>query len=129
MATIPGDELSLAREAEVRDLTANSAVAAQLEMLHDLVVGVCPDCLIKKRNDDALIYVPPERREASRNKNLLTLWAEGTGVRMRIMPEPEEMYDASNREAYLKRLQHLRGKMRSQAGCESGARIERGASP
>jgi hypothetical protein len=111
MATIPDDTLAPARDAGVHHLSTDPGVISQLEQLHDLVLSVCPDCLVKQRKDEGLIYVPPERFEAARDKNLLTMWAEGTGVRMRIMPDPEEMYDASNRVDYLGRLQRLLAKM------------------
>lgn len=116
MATIPGDTLSPASDAGQAYLTSDPTVAAQLEQLHDLVLAICPDCLVKQRGDGGLIYVPPVRRDATRDKNLLTMWAEPNGVRMRIMPAPEEMYDAGNRVAYLDRLQQLRDKLLALGG-------------
>lgn len=116
MATIPGDTLSPACDAEVNHLSADPGVVAHLQQLHDLVLVVCPDGLVKQRGDGGLIYVPPERQKAVRDKNLLTMWAEETGVRMRIMPAPEEMYDSGNRVTYLGRLQQLRDKLRSVVG-------------
>jgi hypothetical protein len=99
--------LTPARGIAVRRLATRPEVIAQLQQLHDLVLEVCPDCLVKQREDEALIYVPPQRQHATRNKNLLTMWAESSGVRMRIMPEPEEMYDRTQQATYRSRLDRL----------------------
>lgn len=111
MATIPGNDLSPAADAGVGHLSTNPGVVAYLEQLHSMVLVVYPNCLVKQRGDGALIYVPSERREATQGKNLLTMWAERAGVRMRIMPDPEEMYDPADRVTYLSRLQQLRDKL------------------
>ena len=105
LATVP--TLTPARDIAVRHLATRAEVIAQLQQLHNLVLEVCPDCLVKQREDEGLIYVPPQRQHATRNKNLLTMWAEPSGVRMRIMPEPEEMYDRTQHTTYRRRLDQL----------------------
>jgi hypothetical protein len=106
-ATVHGETLRPAQEFSVNELSMRAEVVTQLEELHNLVLEVCPDCLVKQRGDGGLIYVPFQRQHAPRNKNLLTMWAESSGVRMRIMPEPEEMYDRTQQAAYRSRLDRL----------------------
>src|SRR5690242_16823227 len=101
---IPDAKLRPAKGMGFNHFSSNPEVTAYLEQLHELVLSVCCDCLIKQRNDEGLIYVPPERQHAKRDKNLLTMWAMKNGVRMRIMPDPEEMYNPRDHEAYLERL-------------------------
>ncbi|HVC95989.1 MAG TPA: type II TA system antitoxin MqsA family protein [Pirellulales bacterium] len=105
------DENTSARDLAVSHLSSRVEVVAQLEQLHRLVLDVCPDCLVKQRGDGRLIYVPPQREHATRNKNLLTMWAESAGVRMRIMPDREEMYDRSQETTYRQRLNRLYGRL------------------
>lgn len=105
--TIPAVGLTPARDFVVAHLSTRAEVIAQLQELHKMVLDLCPECLMKQRGDGGLIYVPPQRQHAARNKNLLTMWPEPSGVRMRIMPDPEEMYDCSRRAAYCQRLARL----------------------
>ena len=106
-----------AREVAVSKMSDKQVVVEQLEQLHSLVLDVCPDCLATQRRDGALIYVPPNRRHATTNKNLLTLWARPFGARMRIMPDPEEMYDANHRTSYRRRLTRLYAKLLGREDC------------
>jgi hypothetical protein len=104
-------DLSLARDAGFANASTNPKVVTQLKQLHKLVLSVCPDCLIKQRDDGGWIYVPPERRYDKKDKNLLTMWARENDVFMRIMyPKPSpggESYDSRRGEEYLKRLKDL----------------------
>ncbi|HEY7428763.1 MAG TPA: hypothetical protein VH682_31320 [Gemmataceae bacterium] len=99
--------LAPARDFVVTRLSPRAEVIAQLQELHKMVLDLCPECLVKQRGDGGLIYVPPQRQHAARNKNLLTMWAESAGVRLRIMPDSEEMYDRSQQATYRQRLDRL----------------------
>jgi hypothetical protein len=107
MATIATDVLTSARDATVAHLFTRAEVVAGLEQLHDLVLAVCPECLLKLRGPPGggMVYIPPERAHATQRKNLLTISPEALGVRIRIMPNPEEMYDAGKGAEYLNRLE------------------------
>jgi hypothetical protein len=107
MATIATDVLTWATDATVAHSSTRAEVVAGLEQLHDLVLAVCPECLLKLRGPPGggMVYIPPERAHAPQRKNLLTVWPEALGVRIRIMPNPEEMYDAGKGAEYLNRLE------------------------
>ena len=109
----PNENLSPARDIEIDLLSTRADVVSGLEQLHALVLEVCPDCLLKARGpvDGGFIYVPPERAHKTTHKNLLTVWPEASGVRMRIMPDAEEHFDAKKTASYRSRLQRLYGEL------------------
>ena len=102
---------SHAVEVNLSQVTDVEAALTILRALHRLVLECCPEVLVMQREDEGIIYVPPERQHAKRDKNLLTVWAEGSRVRMRIMPDEEDFYSAASHETYRARLRVLRAKL------------------
>ena len=79
-----------------------------------IILDVCPECLYERRNDGAYIFVPPEKRESKRNKNLIGIWPEPSGIRLRILNEPnipEEKFSSQNLSNYKDRLESLYKKL------------------
>jgi serine/threonine protein kinase len=111
VANPPNESLRPAKDMRFDRLSSDPQIVTQLEQLHELVLSVCPDCLIEQRRDGGWIYVPAERRHAEKDKNLLTMWAEKNWVRMRIMwPKPspeEEYYEYGKLDEYKTRLRDL----------------------
>jgi hypothetical protein len=114
---IPDEILRPARGVSFETLSRNPDIIAQVKKLHDLVLSICRDCLIQKRSDDRLIYVPPERQHADKDKNLLTIEVQRTKVRLRIMlaldgtTAPGEDYEPDKIDEYLTRLRRLYAKL------------------
>lgn len=113
---LPGKILELARNVDFHGFSASPDVIAKLEALHALVLAVCPDCCVRKRNGKKppLIYVPLELCGHKRNKNLLTVWPFGAG--MRIYPDKWEKYDPTNLAKYRVLLRNRHSELREKNG-------------
>jgi hypothetical protein len=99
---LPAGELS------IEDFrAAGTAAASKLRSLLRIILQVCPNCLAKQRKDHAWIFVPPERQFSRQNKNLITVWLESSGLRLRIMPAPEESFERERLGQYKARLNRL----------------------
>jgi len=92
---IVGPDLTRARVTSVHELSTDKTVQKHLEQLHFLAMAVCPDCLVRRRDqrpDIVLIYEAPERQSTTggrRDKNLLTVWPSKRSVDVRVMwPKP-----------------------------------------
>ena len=109
MDTIPTEKLSLASDAKVSHLSTLAEVVNGLKQLHNLVLEVCPGCLVRLRGptDGGMVYVPAERANARTNRNLLTVWPKASGVRMRIMSDEAEYFDPALVSSYRTRLKRL----------------------
>lgn len=63
-------------------------------------------CMVQRRGDNALIFVPQEFQGRKTNKNLATLWPRvGASPKVRVMPEPEEYYSPERANEFRLRIQ------------------------
>lgn len=97
----------------VKEIAPNSAAFVQfhIERLVKVIIEICHDCLVKRRNDGALIFVPPERSGSATNKNLITIWAGKSTFRIRIMPDPTERFIPGKMSVYKSNLNNLYSKL------------------
>lgn len=77
-----------------------------LSVFSEAITESSVPCLVQRRGDNALIFVPQAFQGRKTNKNLATLWPRvGSNPRVRVMPEPEESYSHEKANELKHRIQ------------------------